>query len=130
MDTAVLPKDISQSMPSDAGLGEAGPPSDKEVLRHLLNLEAEAAALVDDAQAEADRRVGEGEKQSRSCYDETYAAEVAALEASYTGEIAAVKADYKKQLDTYRDSLKTIPVNRGAFSALAERQLFVLIEEK
>jgi vacuolar-type H+-ATPase subunit H len=118
MDTAVLPKDLSQSMPSD-----------KEVLRHLLNLEAEAAALVEDAQAEADRRVAEGEKQSRSRYDETYAAEVAALETAFKSETTAVKEEYKKQLDTYRDSLKALPVDRAAFSALAE-QLLRLIGEK
>jgi F0F1-type ATP synthase membrane subunit b/b' len=39
---------------------------DKDVLQHLLHLEAEASALVDDAQAEADRRVSEGEKQNRA----------------------------------------------------------------
>jgi regulator of protease activity HflC (stomatin/prohibitin superfamily) len=125
METAVLPKDLSQPL----GAEEAGVSTDKAVLQHLLNLEAEAAALVDDAQAEADRRVGEGEKQSRSRYDETYAAEVAALEASYTSEIAAVKDDYKKQLANDRDSLKAMPVNRSAFSALAEHLLFEIKEK-
>jgi hypothetical protein len=122
MDTAVLPKDMSQPVPP-----ETGSPADQNVLRHLLELETKAAALVDDAQAEADRRVAEGEKRSRAGYDEAYAAEVAALEAAYTAETAAVKADYKHQLDTYREGLKAMPVNREAFSALAER---FLIREK
>jgi hypothetical protein len=122
MDAAVLSDDMPQPAPP-----ETGSPADRNVLRHLLELETKAAALVDDAQAEADRRVAEGEKRSRARYDEAYAAEVAALEAAYTAEIAAVKADYKRQLDTYREGLKAMPVNRGAFSALAER---FLIREK
>jgi hypothetical protein len=121
MDTAVLPENSLPSMPPEAG--EAGLQADGYVLRHLLDLEAQAAALVDDAQAEADRRVAEGEKAGRARYDEAYAAEVAALEAAYTGEIAAIKADYKSRLDTYREGLKAMPVNHEAFSALAERFL-------
>jgi hypothetical protein len=101
--------------------GEAGSPADRTLLRHLLDLETQAAVLVDDAQAEADRRVAEGEKRSRAGYDEAYAAEVAALEAAYTAETAAIKADYKGQLDAYREGLMAMPVNRGAFSVLAER---------
>jgi hypothetical protein len=106
---------------------ESGSPADRNLLRHLLDLETEAAALVDDAQAEADRRVAEGEERGRSRYDEAYSAEVAALEAAYTAEIAAVKADYKQQLDVYREGLKAAPVDQAAFSALAER---FLIREK
>ncbi|MDR2158685.1 MAG: hypothetical protein LBP23_01315 [Treponema sp.] len=121
MDTVVLPQDIAQSMPPEAG--ETGSPADRNLLRHLLDLETQAAALVEDAQAEADRRVAESEKLSRARYDEAYAAEVAALEAAYTAEITAVKADYRRQLDAYREGLKAMPVDRGAFSALAERFL-------
>jgi vacuolar-type H+-ATPase subunit H len=96
---------------------------DKDVLQHLLRLETEASALVDDAQAEADRRVSEGEKQNRANHDETYGAELARMEASYAGEIAAVREDYDKQLEAYRDSLKAMPADRAAFSALAGRLL-------
>ena len=121
MNTAILPNGAPRSMPSEAG--ETGAPGNRNVLRHLLELEAEAAALVDGAQAEADRRIAEGEKLSRARYDEAYAAEAAALEAAYAAEIAAVKADYQQQLDVYREGIKAMPVNYPAFSALAERFL-------
>jgi 4-alpha-glucanotransferase len=116
---------MPQSTPPEAG--ETGLETDGNVLRHLLDLETKAAALVDDAQAEADRRVAEGEKLSRARYDEVYSAEVAALEAAYTAEIAAVKADYQQQLDAYREGLKAMPSDQAAFSALAEQ---FLIREK
>ena len=97
---------------------------DHEILQHLLSLENKAAALVDDAQAEADRRVSEGEKLNRSRYEETYAREVEALEVSYNQKITAVKEGYRKQLEEYGNYLRTIPIYPEAFSSLAEELLF------
>jgi len=96
---------------------------DHEVLQHLLNLDNKAASLVSDAQAEADRRLSEGEKQNRAHYDDVYSAEVAELEASYLENIARVKEDYSTQLDAYLESLKAITLDRASFSSLAEKLL-------
>ena len=46
-----------------------------EVLGHLLKIESEAAVLVNEAQAEADKRVTEAEKILRSGFDERFSAE-------------------------------------------------------
>ena len=96
---------------------------DHEVLQHLLNLESKSATLVDDAQAEADRRIAQGEMQNRQRYDELYAREVETLEKSYTQSIAAVKENYRKQLESYRQFLNNMPQNSEAFSSLAEKLL-------
>ena len=101
---------------------------DHEVLQHLLNLESKAAGLVSDAQSEADRRISEGEQQNRAHYDEVYSMEVAELEASYTQNIARVKEDYSTQLEEYLESLKSITLDNAAFSSLAEKLLFKVIE--
>jgi vacuolar-type H+-ATPase subunit H len=97
---------------------------DHEVLQHLLNLESKAATLVNDAQVEADRRVTSGEQQNRAHYDEVYSAEVAELEASYSQNIARVKEDYRRQLDGYLEGLRSLPLDKAAFSSLAEKLLF------
>lgn len=96
---------------------------DSELLRHLLDLESEAAALVDDAQAEADRRVAEGEKKNRERHDEVYAEEVRALEASFTETVADTKNKARKQLEAYEAQLKAAPCNTEAFFSLAEKLL-------
>ena len=106
-----------------AGSAEGSPMDDHEILQHLLDLENEAAAMVNDAQAEADRRVTEGEKQNRANYDGVYAAEIAALDASFAESIAAVKEEYKKQLEEYHKSLKSVSLDMAAFSELAEELL-------
>ena len=98
---------------------------DREILEHLLNLESKAAALVSDAQVEADKRVSEGEKQNRARFDRVYAGEVEALEASFNKNIELTRDDYQKQLETYHESLKTMPLNTEAFFSLAEKLLFV-----
>ena len=98
---------------------------DHEVLQHLLKLDAEAGALVNDAQAEADRRISGGEKQNRLLYEEAYARELESLESHYVQNIAAVREDYRKQLEVYRESLKTMSINTENFSSLAERLLII-----
>ena len=100
-----------------------GSGDDKNVLQHLLHLEAEASALVDGAQIEADRRLSEAEAQCRKLYDQNYSAEVERLESVYINEIAKIKEDYKNRLNAYRDELKARSVNRAAFNVLADQYL-------
>ena len=96
---------------------------DQDVLHHLLNLEADADSLVNNAQAEADRRIAEGEKQSRARYDDVYSAEVKVLEENLLRSIAAVKDQYHSLLEEFRESLSARPVDMEAFSALAGKFL-------
>ncbi|MDR1252970.1 MAG: hypothetical protein LBK62_12540 [Treponema sp.] len=94
--------------------------NDEEILAHLLKIEAEAAALVNDAQAEADRRVAEGEKQNRANYEERYQTETARLEAAYQTEKEKVKVQYQTELAVYREKLNAINADAGCFAASLE----------
>jgi regulator of protease activity HflC (stomatin/prohibitin superfamily) len=96
---------------------------EQNILGHLLKIEAEASALVDDAQAEADRRVSEGEKQNRILYDERYAASSAEAEVSYTEAIERVREDYRSRLEDYRKSLEAMPLDETNFSNLMEKYI-------
>jgi regulator of protease activity HflC (stomatin/prohibitin superfamily) len=103
----------------ETGFSEAGL-ADQNVLGHLLKIEGEAAALVDDAQAEADRRVAEAEKQNRSRYDEEYSRQAGELDAAYGQEINQVRADYQDRIESYRKSLEAIATDQGRFSTLLD----------
>jgi selenocysteine lyase/cysteine desulfurase len=94
------------------------------VLNHLLKVESQASVLVDEAQSEADRRVAEHEKESRTRYDERYGLEAAELNREYEKAVLAVKEDYKRQLEAYRESLAAMPVYADAFSCLADSLFF------
>jgi hypothetical protein len=100
------------------------PLPEQDVLRHLLELEAQASALVVDAQVEADRRVSESEKENRARYDERYGREAAELNGQYEKQVQAVKEEYQRQLEAYRESIAVMLVHGEAFAALAENLLF------
>jgi regulator of protease activity HflC (stomatin/prohibitin superfamily) len=102
---------------------------DSGVLRRLLKVEAEAAALVKDAAAEAGKRIAEAEKQNWQRYDDAYSAEAAALEEKYKADIAAVKGEYQKQLDDFTRRLDVMEVNNERFSQLLESLLFAHANE-
>jgi uncharacterized protein YlxW (UPF0749 family) len=97
--------------------------NDEEILGHLLKIEAEAAALTHDAQAEADRRVDEGEKQNRAAYDQRYRAEAERLETEYQKEKENVNSLYQKELEAYRAKLNAVSGNTVRFAALLETLL-------
>ena len=86
-------------------------------------------ACVEDAKKEADRRIVEGEKSCRISYDKTYAAELGELENAYNREISAIKEEYKKQLEMYKAKLDSYPMDKAAFSALAERLFNEKVED-
>jgi hypothetical protein len=104
-----------------AGIGDAA--AELNILGHLLKIEADAAAMADDAQAEADRRVAESEKQNRVRYDGEYGRQAEELDKAFEEGAARIRADYQAQLEAYRESLDSIPVDQGRFSALVDKFL-------
>ena len=100
---------------------------DSDILQHLLEIEGQAAALVDDAQAEADRRIKEAEEQNRLAFDGAYRELTGKLETEYQKIIESVKQEYNTRLEEYRASLDKIPKRNDRFSALA---FSLLVEEK
>ncbi|MCL1927396.1 MAG: hypothetical protein FWG07_01195 [Treponema sp.] len=92
---------------------------DTDILQHLLKIEGQAAVLVDDAQAEADRRIKEAEEKNRIAFDESYQKLTAELETEYRISADAVKNKYNRILDEYRASLDSMPRQNESFSDLA-----------
>ncbi len=91
-----------------------------EVLDHLLKIESEAAALVDDAQAEADNRITEAEKKNRAAFDKRFVEENQRLEKEFLQSKELARQQYQKELETYKEKISSIPVNNDRFSALLD----------
>ncbi|MDR2662733.1 MAG: hypothetical protein LBC31_07035 [Treponema sp.] len=96
---------------------------DTDVLQHLLEIESRASVLVDDAQAEADKRIKAAEEQNRLYYDKQYQDLVQKLEAEYLEQMQGVRAEYRQSLEEYRKSLDFMPLDRAAFSAAVSQLL-------
>ncbi|MDR0444264.1 MAG: hypothetical protein LBH44_12755 [Treponema sp.] len=91
--------------------------SDK-ALEHLLKIEAEAAALVIDAQAEADRRILESENKNRASYEERFRVEAQLKETALKKEKDRLKKQYQKALEDYRNEILNFNPDTEKFSAL------------
>jgi len=92
--------------------------SDENTLDHLLKIEAQAAALVNDAQAEADRRIHENEEKIRSAYEERFRVEAQAREASLKIEKEKLRKQYQNAIDEYRKEISGVKINVERFTSL------------
>ena len=89
-----------------------------KALEHLLKIEAKAAALVNDAQAEADRRIAENEKKNREIFEQRFSVESQAKETALRKEKDRLKKQYQKELDDYRQEISGIKTDVQRFSTL------------
>jgi len=96
----------------------------KEVIDHLLKIESDAAALVNDAQAEADRRITESEKENRAAFDKRFLEENQRLEKEFLQAKELAQQQYQKELETYKEKISSIPVNNDRFSSLLDSLVF------
>lgn len=92
-----------------------------EVLGHLLKIESEAAVLVDDAQAEADRRILEAKKQDHAAYEEHYRRESERLENEFQTGKKEAQRQYQAELDAYIAKIASFETDTDRFSALLNR---------
>ena len=92
-----------------------------DALGHLLKIESEAAVLVADAQAEADRRITEAEKQSKALYEELYQNKLEKLENEFQTYKEQIQRQYQEEMDAYRKEISSVNVDINAFSALLDR---------
>ena len=89
-----------------------------KTLDHLLEVEASAAAIVEDAQKEADRRIHENNEKNRLAFDERYKSEIKKHLSLLNEEIEKVKTQYNRALDDYRREISALSVDKEAFCAL------------
>ena len=91
-----------------------------EVLDRLLKIESEAAALIDDAQVEADNRVTEAEKQNRASFDKRFHEENERLEKDFLQAKELAREQFKKEVETYKEKISSVNVNNDRFSNLLD----------
>ena len=92
-------------------------------LDYLLQIETKAAAMVNDAQAEADRRIHESEGKNHAAFEERFKAEAHRLEISFQESRENTRKQYIKTLEEYQKEISGINVNVENFSALLNEYL-------
>ena len=95
----------------------------KNTLDLLLMVEAKAAALINDAQAEADRRIHDSEEKQHAVYEERFRVEIQAQEALLQKNSEKIKEQYQQMLDEYRREISGIDVDTEHFSKLVNEYI-------
>jgi len=92
-------------------------------LDHLLEIEAKASALVNDAQEEAEKRIHENEIKNQTAYEERFKTEAQKLEDALIKEKEKLRTQYKQTLEEYRNDISNININTDRFSSLLNKYI-------
>jgi F0F1-type ATP synthase membrane subunit b/b' len=89
-----------------------------DILNHLVGIEAQAAKVVQDATASANRRIAESEQAFQQDYNKRHEEGVAQIEADFKAKNEELETDYRKQLDEYRTKIDAQTHDVDAFKKL------------
>ena len=95
-----------------------------DAINHLLEVEKNASALINDAAQEADRRLSEARAKYNAEYKTRYEEITARLEAEYQDNHNKTAEKYQKEIDSFKESLAAKPQNYEAFSSLLDSLMF------
>ena len=95
-----------------------------DAINHLLEVEKNASALINDAAMEADRRLSQARAKYNSEYKARYDDVAAKLEAEYQADHKSLEEKYNKEIEDYKESLAAKPQNYEAFSSLLNKLAF------
>ena len=95
-----------------------------DAINHLLEVEKNASALINDAAQEADRRLSDAHSKYNAQYKERYEAVASNLEAEYQQNHNLIAEKYQKEIDSYKESLAANAQNYEAFSSLLDKLIF------
>ena len=97
--------------------------SEINVITHLLQVENDASSLVNESQAEADKRIAFARSQADSKYKTEYEQIIAKRDSEYNEKIKSIKELHKKTLQDYKTSIEQIPQNIEAFNLFLKKVL-------
>ena len=98
--------------------------SEIDAINHLLEVEKNASALINDAAQEVDRRLSEARVKYNSEYKARYDKTAASLEAEYQTNHNSIAEKYQKEIDSYKESLEAKAQNYEAFSFFLNKLIF------
>ncbi len=95
-----------------------------DTIKHLLDIEKEAATLIDEAKIEADKRI----LQAKSEYNEKYKSEYDSLtkkmEAECNQAVENINKKYSDELENFKNSLEEKTLNTQEFNKTLESSFF------
>lgn len=94
-----------------------------DVIGHLIDVERNAASLLADAQAEADKRISSARAKADEMYRAQYTAIVDSEEAAYAQKSDELKRQCEKTITDYKTRIGAVAKDTAAFTALLDKLL-------
>ncbi|MCR5763660.1 MAG: hypothetical protein K6G00_09805 [Treponema sp.] len=93
-------------------------------IQHLLEVEADASQLVNEAQNKADVRISEARAQAETEFKKIYAEFACELESHEQAERESIDKEQEVLFNDYVQSLDSTPKDKESFNGLLEKILF------
>ena len=94
-----------------------------DAINHLLEVEKNASALINDAAMEAERRLSQARSKYNTEYKNGYDKIASELEAQYNQNQKTIEQKYNDELEAYKATLAAKLQNYDAFASLLEKLL-------
>ncbi|MCI7396968.1 MAG: hypothetical protein MSS56_01195 [Spirochaetia bacterium] len=95
-----------------------------DVIKHLLDIEREAADKLLEVQKKADEKIAEARSSADARFHERYGSIVKSLESEENSAREKISQDHLSEVEGYKDSLNGTNKNFEIFESLMDRLLF------
>jgi vacuolar-type H+-ATPase subunit H len=93
---------------------------DIDVINHLLEQEERAETMLQESQAESDRRIAKAHAEAEADYKAKYEKVIGALDADYAAQTAKIESEHSAQSQEYHGRLEALQTDKKAFNALLD----------
>ncbi len=94
-----------------------------DITRHLLEVESEAAGLVDEAQKKADSKISAARAEAESLFKKEYSQFIEILEKEEENKKKSFFDEHEKIIQEYKQSLENREKDSISFAALMDKLL-------
>ena len=93
-------------------------------LQHLLEIEKQAASLIDSAKIDADKILSKAHSDYNSAYKARVEELSVQMDADYKKKHDEILEKYKQEVETYKNQYASKPLNKASLFAALEKLLF------
>lgn len=93
------------------------------VISHLLEVESQASALIEDAQIESNKRIMQAKTKADEIYYSKYRDSIQTLESEYNQKIKSYEAEHNAEIESYKNKILNSVKDVDAFNALLNKTL-------
>lgn len=94
-----------------------------DVITHLLEVESQASALIDDAQTESSRRILSAKQKADESFQAKYRELVEVLENDYSQKIKSLDENHRKAFEIYQETIRNSNKDVDAFNSMLDKIL-------